>query len=315
MAESSKLVVATDLPLPANVESLLTEHVSLVPLDGPANESVSGIFTYGHPIVDAQTLDLFPNTRVVSNHGVGVDHIDVQACRAKGIPVGNTPGVLDGATADLAFGLLMATARNIVQSANFARLESTTKFDQSMFHGREIHDSTLGIIGLGRIGQQIARRASGFDMKILYHNRKRNSEAEDRLNATYLGLPELLQQSDFVVVSTPLTNETVDLISREQLLLMQSDAVLINIARGPIVNTNDLVAVLQEGHLFAVGLDVTDPEPLPRHHPLLNMDNVIVTSHIGSASQKTRQKMVDLAITNLLLGLQDKPLQHDAAAD
>src|SRR6185312_7081717 len=160
-------------------------------------------YTYGHPTVDAAMLDRLPGVRVISNFGVGVDHIDVRAATARGIPVGNTPGILDGATADLAFALLLAAGRRIVEGDRYARGPDFLRYDPSYMLGREIHGSTLGIIGMGRIGEQVARRARGFDMKVIYHNRKRRPEAEASVGARYVSQYELLAEADYVLLTVP----------------------------------------------------------------------------------------------------------------
>ncbi len=189
------------------------------------------------------------------------------------------------------------------ESIRLAADPATTHFDQSELHGQEVYGSALGIVGLGRIGQEIARRARGFQMSILYHNRHRDQVAEQQLGAEYRDLPHLLAESDFVLLTVPLTDQTRGLISAVELAQMKGSAVLINLARGPVVNTDDLLAALQTRQIWAAGLDVTDPEPLPRDHPLLSMPNVVITSHIGSATRQTRQKMADLAVENLLKGV------------
>ncbi len=181
-------------------------------------------------------------------------------------------------------------------------------YDPSYMLGREIHGSTLGIVGMGRIGTQVARRARGFDMTILYHNRHRKPDAETSLGARYVSLDELLMQSDYVLLTVPLTRETEGLIGTNELAKMKPTAVLINIARGPVVNTDALRKALTDRTIFAAALDVTAPEPLPRDHPLLTLPNVIITPHLGSATEQTRQRMGEMSIENLLAGLEGRPL-------
>ena len=281
-------------------------EVSVWPADAddlaPLLEGTVGLFTYGHPRVDGDLLDRMPRLKVISNFGVGVDHIDLDAARQRGIPVGNTPGILDGATADMTFALLLAAARNLVVGDRYARSDAFTHYDPSLLLGQDVHGATLGIVGMGNIGRQVTRRARGFDMTVLYHNRRRDPQAEAELGATYATLPELLRQADFVTLNVPLTSETRGLIGREQLALMKPTAMLINAARGGVVDHAALLAALEQGHIAGAALDVTDPEPLPRNHPLLKLDNLIIAPHLGSATHQTRRKMADLAIANLRAG-------------
>lgn len=298
--------VLADLPVSETVAELLRDRVELLPWShaGPAD----AIYTYGHPTVDAALLDRFPGLKVVSNFGVGVDHIDVPAATARNIPVGNTPGILDGATADLAFSLLLAAGRRVVEGDRYARGPDFTKYDPSFMLGREVHGSTLGIFGMGRIGRQVAKRARGFDMTILYHNRKRDAEAEALLGARHVAKEELLAAADYVVLTVPLTPETRGLIGRVELARMKPTAVLVNAARGAVVDKDDLASALAAGRIFGAALDVTDPEPLPRDHPLLKLDNVIITPHLGSATEETRRRMAEVSVENLFAGLAGKPL-------
>jgi glyoxylate reductase len=207
--------------------------------------------------------------------------------------------------------LLLAAARRLVEGDNYARSPDFTRYDPGYILGREAHSSTLGIIGLGRIGKQVAKRARAFDMTILYHNRRRNEAAERELGVRYAAFDELLAESDFVMLCCPLSDQTRGLIGRRELSLMKPTAILINIARGPIVDTAALTEALRERRIYAAGLDVTDPEPLPRDHPLLRLDNVIIAPHLGSATEQTRQKMAEISVENLLLGLAVKPLLHE----
>ena len=183
-----------------------------------------GFFCYGHPKINGVVMDTMPNLRVISNLGVGVDHISLDDARARGIPVGNTPNLVDGATADMTFTLLMAAARNLIIGDHYARSPEFIKYDPNLLHGYDVHGATLGIIGMGNIGRQVARRANAFDMKVLYHNRKPNPAAEAELGATYATLPDLLRQADFVTLNMPLTPETRGMIGREQLRLMKPSA-------------------------------------------------------------------------------------------
>ena len=300
--------VLADLPVAPVVLELLGGRVELVPWDAAGR--VDAIYTYGHPAVDAAMLDRFPGLKLVSNFGVGVDHIDVNAATARGIPVGNTPGILDGATADLAFALILAAGRRVVEGDRYARGPAFTRYDPSLILGREVHSSTLGVFGMGRIGRQVARRANGFGMTVLYHNRNRNDEAEIALGARYATKDELLATADFVVLTVPLTPETRGFIGRAELARMKPTATLVNVARGAVVDKDALAAALAAKRIFAAALDVTDPEPLPRNHPLLTLDNVIITPHLGSATEETRRRMAELSVANLFAGLEGKPLPH-----
>jgi glyoxylate reductase len=274
----------------------------------PICQDIEGFLVYGHPIVDGKVMDELPGLKVISNFGVGVDHIDLDAAKVRGISVGNTPYLLDGAAADMTFALLLAIARNLVKSDRYAHGPAFVRHDPSILHGQEVHGATLGIIGLGNIGYQLARRASGFDMRVIYHNRGRNLRAEENLTAKYEPLEELLGKADFVALTVPLTPETKGIIGLAELGLMKPSAFLINIARGPVVDHNALTDALERRLIAGAALDVTEPEPLPRNHPLLAMDNVIVTSHIGSATVQTREAMARRWIDNLVAGLSGQDL-------
>jgi glyoxylate reductase len=303
--------VLADLPVSPEIAQLLSGRIELVPWEAAQRADASfiaAIYTYGHPTVDDTMLARLPGVRVISNFGVGVDHIDVAAATARGIVVGNTPGILDGATADLAFALLLAAGRRLVEGDRYARGPDFLHYDPTYLIGREIHGSTLGILGLGRIGEQVARRARAFDMPILYHNRHRRPAAEEALGARYVTQEELLAAADYMVLTVPLTLETRHLIGAAELARMKPTAVLINVSRGPVVDTAALTAALQERKIYAAALDVTDPEPLPRAHPLLRLENVIITPHLGSATQQTRRRMAELSVENLLAGLAGRPL-------
>lgn len=306
--------VIADGPLASAVLDLLRGRVELLPwsvAEQGSREPIDAIYTYGHPLVDGAMLDRLPGVKVVSNYGVGVDHIRVADAEARGIPVGNTPGVLDGATADMAMTLLLAAARRLIEGDRYARSPEFTRYDPGYMLGVEAHSQTVGIVGMGRIGRQIARRALGFDMRVQYHNRRRDLEAEQQLGATYVPFDELLATSDFVVVSVPLTDETRGLFGREQLRRMRPSAILVNIARGPVVQTDALTEALRERWIYAAAVDVTDPEPLPRDHPLLRQDNLVIAPHLGSATQQTRQRMAEISVANLMAGLAGQPLLHE----
>jgi glyoxylate reductase len=309
-------LVIADTPLDATVTGLLAGHVEILPW-AAAGERVApqvlGLYTYGHPLVDAALLDRLPGLKVISNYGVGVDHIRLPAAKERGIPVGNTPGILDGATADMGMTLLLAAARRLAEGDRYARSPAFTRYDPGYMLGREVHSSTLGIIGLGRIGQQVARRARAFDMRVLYHNRRRNEAGEKAVGASYVTFDDLLAQSDYVMLCCPLTDETRGLIGGAAFARMKPTAILVNIARGPVVDTAALTAALQTRRIYAAALDVTDPEPLPRDHPLLTLDNVTIAPHLGSATEQTRRQMAEISVENLLRGLRGQELLHRVA--
>jgi glyoxylate reductase len=311
---SSRPRVVADGPLDSTVLGFMAGRVEILPwgiaLHG-TQETVDAVYTYGHPLVDGTVLDRLPGVKVISNYGVGVDHIKVKDAAERGIPVGNTPGILDGATADMGLALLMASARLIVQGDRYARSPEFVRYDPGYMLGREVHSSTLGIIGLGNIGRQVARRARAFDMKVLYYNRRRREESERELEVVYAPLESLLSQSDYVMLCCPLTEETRGLIGAKALGLMKPTATLVNIARGPVVDTGALYNALKDGRIAAAALDVTDPEPLPRDHPLLAIENVTIVPHLGSATIETRREMARLSVENLMAGLAGKPLLHE----
>jgi glyoxylate reductase len=238
----------------------------------------------------------------------------VAAAAARGVPVGNTPGILDGATADMAFALLLAAGRRLVEGDRYARGPDFLRYDPSYLIGREIHGAVLGIIGLGRIGEQVARRARAFDMTVLYCNRRRRPAAEESLGARHVSRDELLAASDYVVLTVPLTAETHRLIGRAELARMKATAILVNIARGAVVDTDALTEALTARRIYAAALDVTDPEPLPRGHPLLRLDNVVITPHLGSATEQTRRRMAEMSVENLTAGLERRPLPFPVAS-
>ncbi|KGR76736.1 2-hydroxyacid dehydrogenase [Ureibacillus manganicus] len=261
---------------------------------------VEGLFCLLTESIDAQLLEKAKNLKVISNMAVGYNNIDIETATKKGILVTNTPDVLTETTADLTFALLMATARRLVEASDFLRAGQWQTWSPNLLTGQDIFGATIGIIGMGRIGEAVARRTKGFNMKLLYNNRNRKLEVEQELGATYVPFEELLRESDFILVMTPYTTETKNLITAEHFKLMKKNAILINTARGGIVNESDLYEALVKGEIWAAGLDVFEQEPISTDHPLLTLPNVVTLPHIGSASIATRMKMADLAADNLV---------------
>ena len=304
--------VVADGPLAPIVERLLAGQVELLPwsvAESGSADRIDGIYTYGHPLVDGAMLDRLPGVRVISNYGVGVDHIRLADASARGIPVGNTPGILDGATADMAFTLLLAAARRLIEGDRYARSPDFTRYDPGYMLGVEAHSQSIGIVGMGRIGRQIAQRARGFDMRVAYHNRRRDEAAERRFDARYLPLDTLLSESDFVVLSVPLTDDTRGLIGAEQLRRMKPTAILVNIARGPVVDTAALTLALQQRWIYAAALDVTDPEPLPPDHPLWKLPNCLLTPHTAGGHHDERDRHLAHFLDNLGRFQRGEPLR------
>jgi glyoxylate reductase len=257
--------------------------------------------------IDEALLDALPTVKVVSNMAVGFDNINVDACTRRGVVVCITPDVLTETTADFTWALMLAVARRVCEAAESVRAGTWRTWEPLGFLGRDLSGATLGIVGFGRIGRAVARRARGFDMRVLYTDKiRQSSEVERDLRATFVPLEQLLTESDIVTLHVPLTPETRKLIGARELALMKPRSILINTARGPVVDTEALVRALRTGHLWGAGLDVTDPEPLPADHPLLQCPNVIVTPHIASASETTRARMAELAAENLVAALQNR---------
>ena len=248
--------------------------------------------------VDRDLIAAAPSLRAIANYAVGTDNVDLDAATERGIPVGNTPDVLTDTTADLAWALLMAGARRLGEGERDVRAGAWPPFTPDLYLGQDVHGATLGIVGFGRIGQAVARRAEGFVMKVL-HTRENE-------------LDEILRRSDFVSLHTPLTPETRGLIGARELALMQPHAILVNTARGEVVDTDALVDALEAGRIGGAALDVTDPEPLPADHPLLRAPHVTVVPHIGSATTRTRAAMADMAVDNLLAALSGERMPHVA---
>jgi len=269
---------------------------------------IEGLLSLLTERVDGELLDCAPGLKVVSNMAVGFDNIDIAECTKRGIPVGNTPGVLTDTTADLAWALLMCGARRIVEGMDYVRAGKWKTWGPMLLMGQDVHGATLGIIGLGRIGEAMAKRARGFDMRILYCDVRRREDLEAEWGLEYVDLDTLLQESDFVTVHTILSAETHHLISEREFELMKETAVLVNAARGPIVDPQALYRALKEGQIAYAALDVTEPEPIHMDSPLLELDNIIIVPHIGSASYATRGKMAGMAARNLIAGVKGERL-------
>jgi glyoxylate reductase len=278
--------------VPPTYEELL-EHV----------RHAEGLLSLLSDRIDAELIDSAPELRAISNYAVGYDNIDLKAAAARGIPVGNTPDVLTDATADLAFALLLAAARRLPEGIDEVRAGESLTWEPAHNLGTDVHGATLGIIGFGRIGQAVARRAEGFAMPVLHTDA--SSGAEE--------LAELFERSDFITLHCPLTPATHHLINAEALQRMKPTAILINTARGGVVDQEALRRALHDGVIRGAALDVTEPEPLPPDDPLLSAPNLIVVPHIGSATHATRERMADLAVENLLAGLAGQPMPHQVA--
>ncbi len=258
--------------------------------------------------IDGEVMDAADQQlRVISNFAVGVDNVDVAEATRRKIPVGHTPGILTEATADLAWTLLMAAARRITEGDRYVRAGKWRTWEPQLLLGAAVHGATLGIVGFGRIGRAVARRAKGFDMRVLYSSR---SEMADSEGATRVELPELLRESDFVSIHVPLNAETHHLFGAAAFGQMKRGAILVNTARGPVVDPVALYDALASGHLGGTALDVTEPEPLPADHPLLRLANCIVVPHLGSATSATRDRMARMAAENLLAGVSGQRLPY-----
>ncbi len=317
-----RVFCARDLPGSALERLRAKATLRVWPRPGPPPREVllaeaaacSGLLVLLTDRIDRALLDASPGLKVVSNYAVGVDNIDLEACSARGIPVGHTPGVLTETTADLAFALLLAASRRVVEADAFVRAGRWKTWEPNLLLGRDVHGATLGIAGLGAIGQAVARRALGFGMKILYFNRSPRPEAEATLGVQRVDKAELLARSEFLTLHLPYGPETRHFLGAAELESMRSGAVLVNTARGGLVDQGALRRSLEGGKLFAAGLDVAEEEPFPLDEPLLRLPNVVLAPHIGSASVATREQMAHRAVDNLLAGLEGQPLRSCANA-
>jgi len=259
--------------------------------------------------IDEEIIRNAPNLKVISNYAVGFDNIDIAAATRRGIPVSNTPGVLTQATADFAFALLMTAARRVTEADRSVRAGTWKTWGPTTLLGADIYQATLGLIGLGRIGQAVAQRARGFDMRVLCYDPLLPAESIPQ-RVEMVSLEHLFAQSDFISLHVPLTPHTYHLINAQAFQQMKPGAILINTARGAVVDTDALLHALQTGQIAAAALDVTDPEPIPADHPLLKLENLVIAPHIASASTTTREKMAVMAAENILAGLNQQPLPN-----
>ena len=262
-------------------------------------QKASGLLTMLSDSIDRELINSGGNLKVIANLAVGFDNIDLDYATEKNIAVCNTPDVLTDTTADLTFALLLATGRRLVESAEFIKEDKWKNWAPLLLAGTDIHHKTIGIVGMGRIGSAVAKRATGFDMEILYHNRSRNEQVEKELGALYVNFEELIKRSDFVVCLAPLTAETENLFNWDVFKQMKSTAIFINASRGALVDEESLEKALKEKEIAGAGLDVFKEEPINEEHPLLQFKNVVALPHIGSASKETRYKMAFLASSNI----------------
>ncbi|MCL5039320.1 MAG: D-glycerate dehydrogenase [Firmicutes bacterium] len=272
--------------------------------------TVAGVFTLLTEKVDEELLRAAPRVKIVANMAVGYDNVDLAAASRHGVMVTNTPGVLTETTADLTFALLLATARRLLEANQYLRQGRWKTWYPMLLTGQDVYGATLGIIGLGRIGEAVARRARGFAMRVLYYNRHRREDLERELGATYRPLDDLLREADFVSIHAPLAPETRHLIGERELALMKPTAVLINTSRGPLVDEQALYLALVQKRIWAAGLDVFEAEPVSLENPLLRLENVVALPHIGSASVATRVKMATTAAINLVAGVTGQRPPH-----
>lgn len=270
--------------------------------------TIDGLVSLLTDKIDAELMDSNPRLKVVSNYAVGFDNIDIPAATARGIPVGNTPGVLTDTTADLAFTLLMASARRIQESIDYVRAGKWKTWGPMLLTGFDIHGATLGIVGFGRIGQGMAKRAGGFGMRVLYYDVNRRADLEKSMGVTYADMDSLLRESDFVTLHTDLNESTRHMMNAAAFKKMKRTAYVINTARGPIVDPQALAEALKAGTIAGAALDVTEPEPILLDSPLLTLPNCLIVPHIASASVATRAKMAQMAAANLIAGVRGDKL-------
>ena len=274
---------------------------------------VEGLLCPGTLTVDKEILDAAPQLRVVSNVAVGYSNLDIKTLNARRIPIGYTPTVLTETTADLAFALILASARRIIEADSYVKQRKWLNVGQTDLFGVDVNNTTLGIVGLGRIGGQVAKRAKAFNMRVLYYDIIRREDIEQLLGIEYVAdLHELLAASDFVSIHTDLSEKTRHMIGAKEFAVMKPTAIFINIARGPVVDQNAMYEALKSKKILRAALDVVAVEPIPPDDPLLSLDNVIITPHVGSAVLRTRKQMLEVGIENLLAGLRGERMPYCA---
>lgn len=272
-------------------------------------KKADALFTMLSDRIDEEVLKQNPNLKVVANLAVGFDNIDIEAATKRGIAVCNTPDILTDTTADLAFALILMTARRLVEATELVKNGQWKSWSPYFLAGMDVHHKTLGIVGMGAIGEAVAKRALSFDMKVLYHNRNRKPGVEEKLGVAYRTFEELIVESDFVLTLTPLTDETSGMFTKEVFRKMKKSAIFVNVGRGAVVVEDDLVQALKEGEIAGAGLDVFVKEPIDPNHPLIKMKNVVALPHIGSSSVETRTKMIERCCENITAVLQkEKPI-------
>ncbi len=306
--------------IPPNGMDILTQHceVEVWPARIPPSREelremvadVDAVVSLLTDEFDAEMMDRAPELQVISNYAVGYDNIDVEEATRRGIAVTNTPGVLTETTADMAFALLLAAARRVPEGDAAVRNGQWLSWEPTYMLGRDLHNSRLGVVGMGRIGRAVARRAAGFSVDLVYADPTRNEELEKELGAEYVELDELLTTSDFISVHVPLIDQTYHLIDRERLNSMKEGAVLVNTSRGEVIDERALIEVLRRDYLAAAGLDVFSEEPLSEDHPFTELDNVVLTPHLGSATINTRREMARLAAENAVTVLNGQRPEH-----
>ena len=271
---------------------------------------IDGLMLWGTDHIDGITMDAAPRLKVIANIAVGYDNIDIEAAAERGIRVSNTPGVVTDSTADLTFALMLAISRRIVETVNLTTKGGWKMWGPMEMLGRDIHHKTLGIIGLGRIGAAVAKRAKGFSMRVIYHDIQRRSD-EAELGVEYIeDIPTLLGISDFVSIHVALNRDTTHMIGAKELSLMKPTAVLVNASRGKVVDQQALYQALKRKHIWGAAIDVTEEEPIPADDPLLTLDNIIITPHIGTQTRETGVRMSVLAAENLIAGLKGEPMAN-----
>ncbi|MGD9652185.1 MAG: 2-hydroxyacid dehydrogenase [Candidatus Dadabacteria bacterium] len=297
LAEKYEVAVFREVRLPTRKELL----------EGAAGSSA--VISTVADSIDREFIDLLPDLRIVSNCGVGYENVDVAYATERGVMVTNTPNVLTETTADLAWALIFAVARRVVEADAYVREGRFKTWHPSLLMGQNVHGKTLGVFGMGRIGSAVARRASGFGMKVLYHNRSRNEVSEKETGAEYVEFSRLLEESDFIAITSPLNEGTRGRFGAEEFRKMKRGAIIVNVGRGPIIKEAELAAALKDGTIWGAGLDVYEKEP-EIAPGLLDLPNTVLLPHIGSAARETREDMIDMAVTSVELALDGKTPKH-----